>query len=42
MYKDVQEEGLFGNTDRLEFLEALYGEIRRHLDNGSRVVLHDL
>jgi len=41
-HADVLARNLSGNMNRLKFLEALYDEIRNHIDNGSRVVLHRL
>ena len=41
-YADIQRRYVFGEKNRLRFLEALYKEVRRHLENGTRVVLHDL
>ncbi|MCY3788911.1 MAG: hypothetical protein OXH63_08995 [Gemmatimonadetes bacterium] len=42
MYQDCSgSPGLFGNVDKLEFLKAYCSKVKKHMEDGSRVILHD-
>lgn len=42
MRQDVKRYALWTNSDKAEFYRAVYGEVKNHLDRGSKVVLRRL